>query len=217
MRRVDFIVLHQGFLLARLQAERDRTTAARIQAAFGHRGSRRADGSSLPRGRGWRPPRSLDSTVSASALKADRAARRSATSPSRARPASRYSCDIAGIQHGDHGGREQVVGLVAAKWTSRRRGRRPPPAARRRACAVPACVHVLEHVAAAVHARALAVPHREHAVVVAAAGDVQLLRAPHRGGRELLVTPGRNLIAWAASRSSVFHSASSRPPSGEPR
>ena len=52
-------------------------------------------------------------------------------------------------------------------------------------------VGVLEDVGAAVHARALAVPDAEHAVVLLALRiEVELLRAPHRGGAELLVHAG---------------------------
>ena len=54
-------------------------------------------------------------------------------------------------------------------------------------------VHVLEHVAAAVHARALAVPQGEHAVVVRLPDQVHLLRAPYRGGGQLLVDTGLEL------------------------
>ena len=48
-------------------------------------------------------------------------------------------------------------------------------------------VGVAEHVAGAVDAGALAVPHAEHAVVLALAAQFGLLRAPHRGGGEVLV------------------------------
>ena len=54
-------------------------------------------------------------------------------------------------------------------------------------------VRVLEDVAAAVDARPLAVPHREHAVVLRARVEVHLLRAPDRGRREVLVQPGLEL------------------------
>ena len=47
-----------------------------------------------------------------------------------------------------------------------------------------------EHVAGAVDARALAVPHAEHAVVLALAAQLGLLRAPDRGRREVLVEAG---------------------------
>ena len=48
-------------------------------------------------------------------------------------------------------------------------------------------IGVAEHVAAAVDARALAVPEAEHAVELAFAAHLRLLRAPDRGRRELLV------------------------------
>src|SRR5579864_4182707 len=44
-----------------------------------------------------------------------------------------------------------------------------------------------EHVAGAVDAGALAVPHGEYAVVPALAAQLGLLRAPHRGGGKVLV------------------------------
>ena len=48
-------------------------------------------------------------------------------------------------------------------------------------------VGVLQHVARAVDARALAVPHAEHAVVARAGIEVDLLGAPQGGGGEVLV------------------------------
>ncbi len=48
-------------------------------------------------------------------------------------------------------------------------------------------IGVAEHVAGAVDARALAVPHGEDAVVFALAAQFRLLRAPDRGGGEVLV------------------------------
>jgi hypothetical protein len=48
-------------------------------------------------------------------------------------------------------------------------------------------VGVLEHVAAAIDAGALAVPHGEHAVVLRAVEQVDLLRAPDGGRRQVLV------------------------------
>ena len=48
-------------------------------------------------------------------------------------------------------------------------------------------VGVLEDVAAAVHAGALAVPDAEHAVIVGALEQVDLLRAPDRGGGKVFV------------------------------
>ncbi|KAG0920615.1 hypothetical protein G6F32_015509 [Rhizopus arrhizus] len=51
-------------------------------------------------------------------------------------------------------------------------------------------VGVLEHVAAAVHARALAVPHAEHAIARGAREQVQLLRAPHRRRGQVFVHAG---------------------------
>ena len=50
-------------------------------------------------------------------------------------------------------------------------------------------VAVAEHVAAAVDARALAVPHAEDAVVLVVAEQVELLGAPDGGGGEVFVDP----------------------------
>ncbi len=94
-----------------------------------------------------------------------------------------------GIQHRHQRGRERVVGLVR----DRRRLRRVVVAGEHQHAAVPRrarVVGVLEHVAAAIHARALAVPHREHAVDLRAGVEVELLRAPDRRGREVLVQAG---------------------------
>ena len=51
-------------------------------------------------------------------------------------------------------------------------------------------IGVAEHVAGAVDARPLAVPDAEHAVVPALAAQLRLLRAPQRGGGQVLVDPG---------------------------
>ena len=50
-----------------------------------------------------------------------------------------------------------------------------------------------EDVAAAVDAGALAVPDADHAVMVGAGRQIELLRAPDRGGREVLVHAGLEL------------------------
>ena len=54
-------------------------------------------------------------------------------------------------------------------------------------------IGVAEHVAGAVDARALAVPHAEHAIELALAAQFGLLRAPQRGGGEVLVDAGLEL------------------------
>ena len=54
-------------------------------------------------------------------------------------------------------------------------------------------VAVAEDVAAAVDARALAVPDADHAIVLGAGRQVQLLRAPDRGRRQVLVYAGLEL------------------------
>ncbi len=51
-------------------------------------------------------------------------------------------------------------------------------------------IGVAEDVAGAVDARALAVPHAEHAIELAFAAQLRLLRAPQRGGGEVFVEPG---------------------------
>ena len=51
-------------------------------------------------------------------------------------------------------------------------------------------VRMLEHIAATVHARAFAVPHRKHAVVFLLRVHRHLLGAPARGGREVFIDPG---------------------------
>jgi hypothetical protein len=82
-----------------------------------------------------------------------------------------------GIQHRDQAGLEDMLRLV------RQRGglRGVVIAGEHEHAAVlgrTGGVRVLEHVAAAVHARAFAVPHGEHAVVLGAVEQVDLLRAP---------------------------------------
>ncbi len=54
-------------------------------------------------------------------------------------------------------------------------------------------VGMTEDVAAAVDARTLAVPDAEHAVVARALEEIDLLRAPDRGGREILVHARREV------------------------
>ncbi len=78
-------------------------------------------------------------------------------------------------------------------------------------------IGMLEHVAAAVHARALAVPHAEHALHVGAGEQVGLLRTPHHGGAEVLVQAGVNFTLAASRCLRARHSSRSKPPSGLPR
>ena len=54
-------------------------------------------------------------------------------------------------------------------------------------------VAVTEYVAAAVDAGALAVPDADHAVIFGAGREVELLRAPDRGGGKVLVHAGLEL------------------------
>ena len=96
----------------------------------------------------------------------------------------------AGEEHRQAAGLEDVVALVgggAALGHMVVAGDGDHAAVRRGA----GHVGVLEHVAAAVHARALAVPDAEHAVVLLVGGvEFQLLRAPHGGGGQFLVHAG---------------------------
>ena len=48
-------------------------------------------------------------------------------------------------------------------------------------------IGVAQHVAGAIDARPLAVPHAEHAIELALAAQLRLLRAPERGGGKILV------------------------------
>ncbi|MGY3468130.1 hypothetical protein ACVW0I_005001 [Bradyrhizobium sp. LM6.11] len=50
-----------------------------------------------------------------------------------------------------------------------------------------------EHVAAAIDAGTLAVPDADHAVILGAGGEVELLRAPDRGRGQILVHAGLEL------------------------
>ena len=90
------------------------------------------------------------------------------------------------IQHRHHRADELMIGLV------RQRGRLGAVviACNQQHTAVLAGARViamLEHVTAAVHARPLAVPHGEHAVVLGVRVKIELLRAPHGGGTQFLV------------------------------
>ncbi|KGW52136.1 hypothetical protein Y049_1810 [Burkholderia pseudomallei MSHR684] len=92
-------------------------------------------------------------------------------------------------QHGQPARLEDMLGLVR----ERRRFRRVVVAREHEHAAVrrgAGRVRVLEHVARAIDARALAVPHREHAVVFRAGIQVDLLGAPDGRRREVLVDAG---------------------------
>ena len=54
-------------------------------------------------------------------------------------------------------------------------------------------IAMAEHVATAVDARTLAVPDADHAVVIRAGREVELLRTPDRGGGQVLVHAGLEL------------------------
>ena len=108
------------------------------------------------------------------------------------RPKSRYSWTLAAMDHRNAGGDEGGLALV-------RRGRRlghVVVAGQRDDAAVlrgAGIVGVLQGVARAVDARALAVPHAEHAVVAGAGIEVDLLGAPQGRGRQVLVDAGLEL------------------------
>ena len=62
-------------------------------------------------------------------------------------------------------------------------------------------VGMAEHVARAVNARPLAIPDAEHAIEAAFAAHLRLLRAPQRGGRQVLVEARLELdVAWFEQR-----------------
>ena len=78
-------------------------------------------------------------------------------------------------------------------------------------------IGVAEHVAGAVDARALAVPEREHAVVLAFAEQLGLLRAPAGGCRQFLVEAGleddvgfARAAAWPSTAACRARRAASR-------
>jgi hypothetical protein len=99
---------------------------------------------------------------------------------------------VRGVQYRDQAGLEDVLGLVR----QRRGFRRVVVAGEHQHAAVlrgAGGVGVLEHIAAAIDARALAVPHGEDAVVLRPREEVDLLRAPDRGGGEVLVDAGLEL------------------------
>ena len=112
--------------------------------------------------------------------------------PARHRPAVQAEVEVLlyrrRIEHRQPAGLEDVVGLVR-----QRRGLRAVVVAGQHQHAAVAAragrIGVLEDVAAAVHARTLAVPHREDAVDARLRRQVHLLRAPDAGGGDVLVQP----------------------------
>ena len=107
----------------------------------------------------------------------------------RVQPQIQVFLDRGRKQHRNQAGLQDVIGLVrqrgalGAVIVADRNQHAPLGAGAGR-------VGVLEHVAAAIDAGALAVPHREHAVVLGAGEHVDLLSAPHRSGGQVLVDPG---------------------------
>jgi hypothetical protein len=187
--RIDLVVLHQRFLVARLQAQRDRGQA-RIQAAFGHGEILRQlhlDAERIGIDRGAR----FDGI--GQGLERDGKAGKA-----RHRPAVHAQVQVflhvGRIQHRDHAGGEDVVGLVR----QRRRVGAVVVAGHQQHAAMfrgAGVVHVLEDVAAAVHARALGVPHGEHAVVLGRADQVDGLGAPDGGRGQVFVHARHELDA----------------------
>ena len=66
-------------------------------------------------------------------------------------------------------------------------------------------IGVAEHVAGTIDARALAVPHAEHAIELALAAQFGLLGAPERGGGEFLVDAGLELDVGLAKLAAGAH------------
>ena len=111
----------------------------------------------------------------------------------RQRPADeakvQYLLDVGGIEHRNLGVHEGVFGLARQGRGLAYRvvaGHHQNAAVFGRA----RVVAVLEHVARAVDAGSLAVPHGEDTVVFGALEQVELLRAPNGGGRQVLVDAG---------------------------
>ena len=183
-RGVDLVVLHQRLLRARLQTQEIARKPA-VQSAFGQHkvfGQQGLDMKRICLDRSRR----LDRV--GQRLEADRA-----SGEPRHGPAVQSQLDVlvhvARVQDRDHRGREQVIALVR-----QRRGVGPVVVARdqQHAAMLRSAreVHVLEHVAATVHAGSLAIPQGEHPVVIRFPDQVHLLRAPHGGGGEFFVDTG---------------------------
>ncbi len=119
------------------------------------------------------------------ALETDPAARIAAHRPA-VQAEIQYLLHRGGIEHGDHRRRELMIRLMR-----QRRGLGRVVVAREhqhaavlgRACEI----GVLEHVAAAIHAGAFAVPHREYAIDLGVGIEVDLLAAPDRRRGEVFV------------------------------
>jgi hypothetical protein len=113
-------------------------------------------------------------------------------------PRSRISCTLAGKNTGSAAGLEDVVALVRGGGAL---GDVVVPGHRNHAAPGRGAGHVgvLEHVGAAVHARALAVPDAEHAVELVGARrrKAQLLRAPEAVAASSSLTPGWNTMFCA--------------------
>ena len=172
-RRVDLVVLHPRFGVEEAVGPADRHAGGRDREIVGHDDARalRVDVDRR---------RTLDRV--GDALEADPAA-----GVARHRPAVQAEVEDLlhrrRIEHRHHRRGELVVGLVRQRRGLGRvvvAGQREHAAVLRRAGEV----GVLEHVAAAVDARALAVPHGEHAIDPGARGDSAAAcpRSPSRRG-----------------------------------
>ena len=181
-RRVDLVVLHPCFGVEEAVGPADRHAAFRQQEVVGNDDLR-------PRRIDIHGRRALDRI--GDALEADPAARVARHRPA-VQPEVQDFLHRRRIEHRDHRRGKLVIRLMR----QRRRlggmivaGQHQHAAVLRRAGEV--CV--LEHVAAAIDTRPLAVPHREHAIDLGARMQVDLLRAPDRRGGEVLVQAGLEL------------------------
>ncbi len=104
-----------------------------------------------------------------------------------------------GVQHRDHDALEDVVGLVRVGGGMRG----VIVTGYRQHATVPGRAHKIgaaERIRGAVHTRALAVPHAEHAIDLLAREGVQLLGAKDHGGGHVLVQAGLKLDVVAVEQ-----------------
>ena len=73
-------------------------------------------------------------------------------------------------------------------------------------------IGVAEHIAGPIDARALAIPHAEHAIELALAAQLGLLSAPERGSGEFLVDAGLELDVGRQRAGAARTNCWSRPP-----
>ena len=175
-RRVDLVVLHPRFGVEEAVGPADRHAVGRQRKVVGNDdlGPRRVD---------IHRRRALDRI--GDALEADPAARVAGHRPAVQAEVQDF-LHRRRIEHRDHRRRELVIRLVRQR---RRFGRMVVAGQHQHAAVFRRAreVGVLEHVAATIDTRTLAVPHREHAIDLGARMQVDLLRAPDRRGGEILV------------------------------